>query len=178
MHRIRRLPSKYSQWTRRSNTLFRRIPRCERRNSTLRKPGTTLPHFARAGFPRSSGMYSAGNFSLSLPLPSTEACLARIPVLAPYRETKLKSTFLASLTAMVFGQILQPLSQQYRLGLGVKAHSLERRSKRPSWPNNAPRSPSRCAKHTTGFWKLRVRSRAWSSRFPSTAKRSGSPQSV
>jgi outer membrane protein TolC len=27
---------------------------------------------------------------------------------------------------MIFGQILQPLSQQYRLGLGVRAHSLER----------------------------------------------------
>jgi outer membrane protein TolC len=29
-------------------------------------------------------------------------------------------------TAFVFGQILQPLSQQYRLGLGVKALTLER----------------------------------------------------
>src|SRR5262249_34230917 len=29
-------------------------------------------------------------------------------------------------TAFVFGQILQPLSQQYRLGLGVKALNLER----------------------------------------------------
>ena len=42
----------------------------------------------------------------------------------PSRETKVDTP--RRPTAFVFGQILQPLSQQYRLGLGVEALNLER----------------------------------------------------
>ena len=47
------------------------------------------------------------------------------PGVGPIPGDETKVHIPRKLTAMVFGQILQPLSQQYRLGLGVKAHSLE-----------------------------------------------------
>ena len=71
-------------------------------------------------------MYSAGNSSPSPPLPSTEACLARIPVLALYRETKLKSTFLASLRRWCSARFSSRCRSNTGLASGVKAHSLER----------------------------------------------------
>jgi outer membrane protein TolC len=47
------------------------------------------------------------------------------PGIGPIPGEEAKVTAPRKPTAIVFGQILQPLSQQYRLGLGVKAHKLE-----------------------------------------------------
>src|SRR4030095_14785354 len=46
------------------------------------------------------------------------------PGVGPIPGKKTKVDIPRKPTAFVFGQILQPLSQQYRLGLGVKFHDL------------------------------------------------------
>ena len=92
----------------------------------VEKAGDNLAAFRTRRLPSLRSNVLSGQLLTKPTVTFSRGVFGSYPGVGPIPSEEAKVNIPRKPTAMVFGQILQPLSQQYRLGLGVKAHSLER----------------------------------------------------
>jgi len=92
----------------------------------VEKAGDNLSAFRTRRLPSIKGNVLAGQLLTQPTVTFSPGVFGTYPGVGPIPAEETKVTTPRRPAAFVFGQILQPLSQQYRLGLGVKSLTLEK----------------------------------------------------